>query len=290
MDRSTKRRSIRAVTVVALAISGLGLGLPSLSLKPGMPLPEVLGAGGAARAYAQDQVHGGALDGSLAIGFVIALTLGFILLLILSIKKMEGGELRSLLFSALRIVLAAGLLCCALWYLLPRGAVGLASEPPAAAPRELARSPLGSAPPYVYWLLAIILASLALVLVYRSLMKKPRRETSAFYLGLEAQKAKDALLGGRNLKSVVLECYRQMCAALRRERRLEREEAMTPSEFALALEAEGAPAESVGDLTRLFEAARYGAWEPRPEDEARVLRCLDDVVRFCRDSGQGGDP
>ncbi len=287
MNRSTKRQSALTIIVVAVAISALALGLPKLGLRPGMPLPEMLGTEGAPRAQAQDQGSEGALDGSLALGSAIPPALGFLLLLILSIKKTEGGTLRALLFSALRIVLAACLLCCALWFLLPREGVGAAPGPPAESPRELARSPLGSASPYVYWLLAIILTSIALVLIYRALSKKPRLEASAFYLRLEAQKAKDALLEGRELKSVVLECYRRMCAVLRRERRLEREEAMTASEFALALEAAGAPGESVGELTRLFEAARYGTWAPRPEDEARVLRCLDDVLRFSRDSGQG---
>ena len=59
---------------------------------------------------------------------------------------------------------------------------------------------------------------------------------------------------------------------------------MTTREFEDSLTRAGVPAESVRELTRLFEAVRYGWSSPGPEEGERAIRCLEAIVGSCRDA------
>ena len=92
-----------------------------------------------------------------------------------------------------------------------------------------------------------------------------------------------ALRTGRDLKNVIVHCYRQMSLALQKEQGIELEETMTAREFERLLEARGIPHDPVHQLTRLFEAARYGFEQPHPGDEQVALDCLNAIVQYSRE-------
>ncbi|HUX20955.1 MAG TPA: DUF4129 domain-containing protein, partial [Spirochaetia bacterium] len=79
-------------------------------------------------------------------------------------------------------------------------------------------------------------------------------------------------------------CYQRMGNALRRERQIEREAFMTAGEFEALLGAEGVPLGPVHELTRLFEAARYGDLRPTEGDERRAIEALGAIVDHCREA------
>jgi hypothetical protein len=131
------------------------------------------------------------------------------------------------------------------------------------------------------------LVSLGLVLLAAFLglwfLRSTRQPESALSkLGLEAEIAKQALLTGAGLKDVIVRCYRQMSQALQGERGLEREAFMTTREFERLLEESGFPHDPVHTLTRLFEAVRYGHWQPDPNDEQNAIACLEAIVTYGR--------
>lgn len=101
-------------------------------------------------------------------------------------------------------------------------------------------------------------------------------------IGREASVALEALESGETLRNVVLRCYVDMSNVLKRTRQIEREAAMTPSEFAARLAALGLPEKPVAGLTRLFEAVRYGSAETTPADEALAVESLTAIVAATR--------
>jgi hypothetical protein len=101
-------------------------------------------------------------------------------------------------------------------------------------------------------------------------------------VGLEAEKAWQELIAGVGLKGVIIKCYRQMSLALEKEQGIERKEFMTTGEFEDLLEAAGFPSAPLHRLTRLFEAVRYGNWQPNPLDEQNAIDCLGAIMLFSR--------
>jgi hypothetical protein len=65
------------------------------------------------------------------------------------------------------------------------------------------------------------------------------------------------------------------------KRRLYREVAMTPHEFALQLEQAGLPGDAVTRLTSLFEGVRYGDRRSGPKDVNEAVSCLKAILHYC---------
>jgi hypothetical protein len=110
-----------------------------------------------------------------------------------------------------------------------------------------------------------------------------RRNTNAIRQNI-ADIAKDTLekiADGRDFGDAVTNCYFRMTDAVKDVRGLERQEGMTPSEFATRLEAAGLPGEPVHRLTRLFEAVRYGAKKPDGQETRNAIVCLNDIIAAC---------
>jgi hypothetical protein len=103
-------------------------------------------------------------------------------------------------------------------------------------------------------------------------------------VGLEAEKAWQKLKAGLGLQDVIIRCYRQMSLALAQEQGLEREDFMTAGEFEDLLAAAGVPHDPIHQLTQLFEAVRYGHWQPNPIDEQKAIHCLEAIMVYSREA------
>jgi hypothetical protein len=103
-------------------------------------------------------------------------------------------------------------------------------------------------------------------------------------VGFEAEKAWQALRSGLDLKDVIITCYRQMSLALEHEQGIKRKDFMTTGEFENLLAAAGIPHDPIHQLTRLFEAVRYGNWQPNPADEQMAIQCLEAIMLYSRET------
>jgi hypothetical protein len=86
---------------------------------------------------------------------------------------------------------------------------------------------------------------------------------------------------GRDSSDVIINCYLRMSDVVADKRKLQREIAMTPQEFALRLERAGLPGDAVGRLTRLFEIVRYGDRKSAPKDVNEAVSCLNTILHYC---------
>jgi hypothetical protein len=89
------------------------------------------------------------------------------------------------------------------------------------------------------------------------------------------------LSGGRDTSDVIINCYLRMSDVVADKRKLRREIAMTPQEFAVRLERAGLPGDAVRRLTGLFEMVRYGDRKSAPRDVTEAVNCLNAILRSC---------
>ncbi len=112
------------------------------------------------------------------------------------------------------------------------------------------------------------------------------------YLALTAKKPLDEIANiarssindlnaGRDTSDVIINCYLRMSDVVADKRKLQREIAMTPQEFAVRLERAGLPADAVRRLTRLFELVRYGDRKSAPKDVSEAVSCLNTILLYC---------
>ena len=86
---------------------------------------------------------------------------------------------------------------------------------------------------------------------------------------------------GRDSSDVIINCYLRMSDVVADKRKLRRELAMTPQEFAQRLERAGLPGEAVRRLTGLFEIVRYGDRKSAPKDVTEAVTCLNTILHHC---------
>jgi len=86
---------------------------------------------------------------------------------------------------------------------------------------------------------------------------------------------------GRESTDVILNCYFRMSDAVADKKRLRRDLAMTPAEFAHRLEQSGLPGDAVRRLTRLFESVRYGNHKTGPKEINEAVACLTAILQYC---------
>jgi hypothetical protein len=89
------------------------------------------------------------------------------------------------------------------------------------------------------------------------------------------------LSSGRDSSDVIINCYLMMSDVVADKRKLQREIAMTPQEFALRLERAGLPGDAVRRLTGLFEVVRYGDRKSAPKDVTEAVTCLNTILQYC---------
>ena len=283
MSQVAKRQALIFLVLALTTTLVIGAGLPRLRLQPGLPLPRLQDAGPAA-----------ALPENSPPSFIRVNPLARVLLLICL-----GAFLLFGLYRLLRGTPWKEILSSSAYFLLPLALFALLalaisllpglqdlSAVFLPAPKALEYGALGPAPPVLAWLVGLgLLAALILlaVVVLRS------RPTPAFRpWTMEAEAARQALLAGENLADVILNCYRRMSQALQEDQGLVRDEAMTTGEFERLLVAQGVPRDPVHQLTQLFEAVRYGRWQPGAGDEQRALDSLDAILAHSRRPATGG--
>lgn len=141
-------------------------------------------------------------------------------------------------------------------------------------------------PAWLIWLASLVLAVLVFALVASvgwSLWKnRIERRRPIQKLAKDAQAALDALESGADFRNTVIRCYHEMSEAVRVQRGIQRDRTMTPREFEARLMSRGMPETAVRQLTRLFEAVRYGALEPGDSEVDQAVTSLSAIVEACR--------
>jgi hypothetical protein len=268
------------ISLVLLAAS-----LPNLELQPGRALPNSRNVSAAApldTTSSPVQTYSfPILRGVFALVFLIlVIYLPARLAVFISVKRILGVALA-----------LAGLLL--ITYLLPRIAPGQVPTFPGDSAALVTPSPigppvtpLGPPPQALIWVvIGVILFGLGTLAV--TLWKRwPSTANVEDRLLQEAESALSAIQARADLKNVILRCYAQMTQLLQEEQEIVRYHSMTVQEFEGVLISRGFPPAPVGQLTGLFEKARYGGQQMSAEDEAVARASLNEIIQFCR-SGEG---
>jgi len=269
--------------LMALLTVMIAASLPRLEFQPGMPLPRLQQGHFVAGAGEEETQFISISASRFVLGFM-ALVL-VVATLYSAYQLLKSGDW-TVLLDVLRYVLivSIGVGCLVfLIMLLPdsgsyeEGQIVL----PTAQPLVPATAPLGSTPPALLWLVGVgLLVTSVLVVVW--VLKPARQQSPIDLVGQEAEKARQALRTGAGLREVILHCYLQMSLALKQEQGLERKDFMTTGEFEQLLESAGLPHEPIHQLTGLFEAVRYGNWQPNAADEQTAIRSLEAIMDYSR--------
>jgi hypothetical protein len=255
--------------------------LPQLELQPGMPLPKLEDN----RVVIEPDEAGSSgiipVDEFILI-FVLLLAAGSILYaLFKALRGANWKDITTFIWQMLVILLIiSGFLF--LITMLPGSRGSIAMEQPLPTRMPPVSSPLGPVPPALLWLVGMGLLAVVILMGIWISGSSSSRATTIDLVGLEAEKAWRELKIGVGLKGVIIKCYRQMSLALAKEQGIEREESMTTGEFENLLEAAGIPRDPVHQLTRLFEAVRYGNWQPGSFDEQDAIHCLEAIIAYSR--------
>lgn len=280
-----KRRALLSLALALALIFVLSIGITGLSLSPGevFAMPTLI----------QSTVGGGLGGGDtllLILRVMLAIALvTFPITLVWSILTKEGR--RRLLVNLVLIAL--------LWLglsVIRRAAqdAAIGAAPASANGSAPAIDELLPAMPFPEftasppdWTVIVVTLAIALLLVglvtatgwliWRQRKRKPLQQ-----LGEQAQAAIEALQTGGDLRSIVIRCYHDMSQVLQQERNIQRNAAMTPSEFEQALRGKGVPHDAVHQLTRLFEDVRYGAKPIGEREERLAMDSLSAIVAACK--------
>jgi ABC-type multidrug transport system fused ATPase/permease subunit len=133
--------------------------------------------------------------------------------------------------------------------------------------------------------IALLISSAVIVIYFRIQRKKRKQYQDMDKLAAEAQEAVDSIRAGEDFKDTILRCYYRMSTVIQSERRIQRQNSMTPREFEYALSRIGLPVTPVRNLTRLFEDVRYGSLNKGKRDEELAVLSLMEIVDYCQNPG-----
>ncbi|HTP10049.1 MAG TPA: DUF4129 domain-containing protein [Anaerolineae bacterium] len=280
MSDDAKRKRLIFLLLAASFMVLIAAALPQLELKPGIPLPQ-----------RDSSTMPPPIDGQANVSIPINMffkafleIMGILVLVYCIYKFLKGVPWREILGPALLIAL---LTLVALIILFALTNSHVTSEPlaPEVLPPELKQEgpPLGSPPAILVWLVWIGLGMIIVALGVWAGKRRTQNQRAGVSVEIEAERAMQALLKGLDFKNVIVQCYQQMSAALKKEQGIELAETMTAREFERLLDAKGLPRDPVHQLTQLFEAARYSLRQFTPADEQKAFDCLSAIVQFSRE-------
>jgi hypothetical protein len=271
--------------VVILITVLVAAALPGLELQPGMPLPRLEKSQFVIPAAPEETPVVLSINKFILILF--ALMLGG--LAIYALYRLARGVGWKQLISYLQPILISISIFSAILFVVTLLLFGPKKSSPAQLPvpmpAPLVTTALGPAPAVLLWVVAAGLLAVSGVVGIWMVRASSRRPRVLDLVGLEAQQAWQALQTGMELKDVIIQCYRRMSVALERNQGIEREDWMTTGEFENLLEAAGIPHEPIAQLTQLFEAVRYGAWQPNSKDEQKAIACLQAIMAYSHEAG-----
>ncbi len=278
----TQRKALLYITLSAVGLIILALGMPSLRLEPGLPIPGAVdslpptplpsGSGSAS----EEVPIGWLLQGGLSVGFVLLLTL-----LVISMFRKARMKLILEITFGLLAVLALLLVLPPLLNVLKVTLVGESVyNPPPQQNYQVA--PIGTPPANLYGIVVVVVLLAALLAsgwLLKEFLRKPKPENP---LAIETEAALRALESGQDFRNVIVRCYLNMIQVLKDERGIERQASVTPREFEGWLSSQGVPDVPINQLTRLFEKARYSDQLPGSRDEQVAMECLSAISMYCR--------
>ena len=282
MTNSAKRKALIFLGLIMVITMIIAASLSQLQLQPGMPLPRFSNGQVMAAPDKGDQFVSISASKFLIvlIGLMVAITTLYSIY-----KLLRGADWKNIAVAA-RSILFIGMIVCGILLLImmvPGSESSAPVEIPPQTPEPLVASPLGTVPPVLIWAVGIgLLVMTALVGTW--IITTSRQPKPIDLVGLEAERAWQALKTGLDLKDVIIKCYRQMSLALEKDRGIEREDFMTTGEFENLLETAGLPHDPIHQLTQLFDAARYGNWKPNPADEQKAIQCLEAIMVYSRET------
>ena len=158
-----------------------------------------------------------------------------------------------------------------------------ASAPDAVAPPEFTPPSSNSWMAYLASFGIVVLTAFLAWRLYRvwRLLHGPASDQPVQTLAGIARNSLRDLSSGRDSTDVILNCYFRMSDAVAEKRNLSRRDSMTPQEFATRLEQAGLPGDPVKQLTRLFEAVRYGGQRSSPVMINEAVACLTAILHYC---------
>jgi uncharacterized membrane protein len=285
MDQRRKLQVLAWLILAILMLMFLSTGLPQIEMHGGRPFslggtaPPLIGGGAAA---SSGEIFLMVFSGGLAVAMML---LPLYIIFNLITRRGRARLLTDLI--ALALMLLALIL-------LPRNAAQPASQEseqaPALAPPTSSVPPVQFVPHVPTWLELLLIVALALLVAaivagvvwWVRKQRQPAPTGPLEQLAQKAQETIDALHAGEDIQDAVIRSYVQMSHVLQEERGIHRERAMTPYEFEQVLAEKGFPGEPVQELTRLFEAARYGHRLSGEKEEQRAILSLQAIVAYAR--------
>jgi hypothetical protein len=264
-----------ASVVVAMA-------MPSLDLKPGIPLPPM------ANLIAEPSSGQAPSPGEFSISNLWKAILSICVILTLIYNAYQllrkgvlswGDVLKSFFYIGLFLLIMVIIIIVFLSFPNSSPQSASAELPPPAVAQP--GPPLGPLPATLIWIAGLSLVAL-FVGVGLWLFFRPEKQADQDPLTVKVEWALRALQEGLEFRNVIMRCYWQMEQVLREGQGIEMGRAMTVREFERLLEARGVPHPPVHQLTQLFEKARYGYRETSADDERRAVDALTAIVHYSR--------
>ncbi|HET6846615.1 MAG TPA: DUF4129 domain-containing protein [Anaerolineales bacterium] len=280
-----------AVSACALVIMAVLLLAPALGHLRFEPAKKLAWGSAATMPAFLSELH---IDESTSVGEILAFWLAIVLPVALALFLLPPEMRKRLLQQLIRLALFALALVLALRYRLIHlpELEGAVLDPSAGGFQTPAGPSQGDAftppviPPWLMYLISFLFTALlawGLYQLYRVWERaRERRGSGLDAIAVAARDSLRDLAEGRQWGDVVLEAYARMTDAVRLARGLQRETAWTPREFAAHLAHKGLPRVAVDDLTRLFEAARYGGTTADANARHRAASCLESILQACR--------
>lgn len=280
-DQNTIRRwpILLAASITMGCVTLLAIGINELELKPGQPLV-VGGLQGDSAAGLFSQIRAPAALMSL---FASVLRIGVLLLLPFAVVHfLRSAEARKRVLAQLAYLIVFALAVLSLSRSFKPQSV-LKPPLPAAGINTPADgiSGLDLAPDAPRWLVTTfsLLTATAIAFGGYQLVRRSRKPTTPPVLAQEAQLALSEIEAGTDLENVILRAYYQLCLVTRNRRGLRRAAYQTAREYGADLQQNGMPPESLRELTRLFEKARYGSQPLDKQDELAAINALRAILR-----------